>query len=85
LTDALLVNPYAVDEFAEVLRLALTMPEAEQERRMRQLRAQVLDNNIFRWAGMLLSEAGKLVRPGPEEEASHLGNGKAPSLAGAAV
>jgi trehalose 6-phosphate synthase len=85
LTEALLVNPYAVDEFAEVLRVALAMPEAEQERRMRQLRAQVLDNNIFRWAGMLLSEAGKLVRPAPEEDVVHaaaLGNGKAGNLAG---
>ncbi len=32
LSEALLVNPYAVDEFAEALRQALTMPEAEQAR-----------------------------------------------------
>ena len=49
------------------------MPEDEQERRMRNLRRQVADNNIYRWAGMLLSEAGKLVTSrrseasGPEE------------------
>jgi trehalose 6-phosphate synthase len=61
LGGALLVNPYAVDEFAEALRSALAMPGAEQERRMRRLRQQVADNNIYRWAGMLLSEAGKLV------------------------
>lgn len=61
LTDALLVNPYSIEETAEALRVALTMPPEEQERRMRRMRAQVLDNNIFRWAGMLLSEAGKLV------------------------
>ena len=61
LSDAVLINPYAVDEFAEALRIALTMPLEEQERRMRRLRAQVADNNVFRWAGMLLSEAGKLV------------------------
>ncbi len=61
LTDALLINPFAVDEFAETLRLALTMPEEEQERRMHHLRQQVEDNNIYRWAGMLLSEAAKLL------------------------
>jgi trehalose 6-phosphate synthase len=60
LNEALLINPYGVDEFAEALRLALAMPEAEQGRRMRLLRQQVADNNIYRWAGMLLSEAGKL-------------------------
>jgi hypothetical protein len=27
---------------------------------MMRMRARVADNNIFRWAGMLLSEAGKL-------------------------
>ncbi len=68
LADALLINPYATDEFAEALRLALTMPEEEQERRMRHLRQQVIDNNIYRWAGMLLSEAGKLVEAGPWEK-----------------
>jgi trehalose 6-phosphate synthase len=66
LTDALLINPYDTDDFAEALRLALVMPAHEQERRMRRLRQQVSDNNIYRWAGMLLSEAGKLLaaRPG---------------------
>jgi trehalose 6-phosphate synthase len=62
LADALLINPFAVDEFAEALRLALEMPEEEQERRMRRMRQQVADNNIYRWAGMLLSEAAKLLQ-----------------------
>jgi trehalose 6-phosphate synthase len=68
LPDALLINPYAVDEFAEALRLALVMPAEEQERRMRRMRQQVDDNNIYRWAGMLLSEAGKLVAARQSEE-----------------
>jgi trehalose 6-phosphate synthase len=71
LTDALLINPYAVDEFAEALRQALVMPPHEQERRMRQLRRQVADNNIYRWAGMLLSEAGKLVEGRPHQAHEH--------------
>src|SRR5437660_6037067 len=60
LTDALLINRFDVDQFAEALRGALAMPEEEQERRMRRMRQQVSDNNIYRWAGMLLSEAAKL-------------------------
>jgi len=59
LTDALLVNPYAVDEFAGAIHQALTMPLEEQAERMRRMRAQVEDNNIYRWAGMLLSETSK--------------------------
>ena len=77
LSDALLINPFAVDEFAEALRVALLMPEEEQERRMRHLRQQVVDNNIYRWAGMLLSEAGKLVEARQWEESE---NGKAAAL-----
>jgi trehalose 6-phosphate synthase len=44
------------------------MPEEEQQRRMRRLRQQVADNNVYRWAGMLLSEAGKLVAAQPWEK-----------------
>jgi trehalose 6-phosphate synthase len=61
LADALLINPYALDEFAAALHRALTMALEEQERRMRRMRQQVADNNIYRWAGMLLSRAGRLV------------------------
>jgi len=61
LSDALQINPYAIDEFAEALYAALTMPAEEQEQRMRRMRSQVEDNNIYRWAGMLLSEASRHV------------------------
>ncbi len=60
LTDAVLVNPYAIDEFAEALYRALTMPVEEQESRMERMRQQLEDNNVYRWAGMLLSMVGKL-------------------------
>lgn len=63
LTDALIVNPYSIDQVAEAYQTALTMPAEEQQRRMRRMRRQVADNNIYRWAGMLLSAAGQLVEP----------------------
>jgi trehalose 6-phosphate synthase len=61
LPDALQVNPYATDEFAGAIYTALTMPPHEQQQRMLRMRQHVADNNIYRWAGMLLSEAAKLV------------------------
>lgn len=61
LTDAVLVNPYDVDQLAAGLYSALTMPVEEQERRMRRMRSQVDDHNIYRWAGQLLSAVGKMV------------------------
>jgi trehalose 6-phosphate synthase len=61
LTDAILVNPFDIDRLADGLHTSLTMPTDEQQRRMTRMRAQVADHNIYRWAGMLLSEAGRLV------------------------
>lgn len=60
LNEALLINPYSIDEFAEALHLALIMSAEEQENRMRRMREQILEHNIYRWASKLLSEAGKL-------------------------
>jgi trehalose 6-phosphate synthase len=61
LTDAILVNPFDVEELASGLFSALTMPVEEQESRMRRMRAHIVDNNIYRWAGQLLSAVGRLV------------------------
>jgi trehalose 6-phosphate synthase len=58
--EALLVNPYATDAFADALNAALTMPLEEQQRRMQRLRTQVAEHNIFRWAGLLLTETYRL-------------------------
>ena len=63
LTDAMLVNPFAVDEMAEAIRLALEMPEEERRKRMQRMRKMVADNNIYRWAGKLLSALLKFEFP----------------------
>jgi len=55
LTDALLVNPYATDQLAHVIHLAMTMTPEERSRRMRKLRSAVQERNIYRWAGNVLS------------------------------
>jgi trehalose 6-phosphate synthase len=61
LADAVLANPFDVEELAAALHAALTLAGEEQERRMRRMRAQVEDHNIYRWAGQLLSAVGKMV------------------------
>jgi alpha,alpha-trehalose-phosphate synthase [UDP-forming] len=55
LTSAVLVNPFAVNEIAEAIRIALTMPPEERRKRMQRMRAAVAENNVYRWAGKLLS------------------------------
>jgi trehalose-6-phosphate synthase len=63
LTHALLVNPFAVEEQADALHQTLEMPEEERHRRMSRLRGVVAENNVYRWAGKLLSTLLKLEIP----------------------
>jgi trehalose 6-phosphate synthase len=59
LHEALIVNPYHVEETADALHRAATMPAAEQRERMASLRATVRDFNVYRWAGRMLADAGR--------------------------
>jgi trehalose 6-phosphate synthase len=60
LTQALLVNPYAVDAMAEVMHDALRMPPEEQEERMDRMREIVREQNVYKWVGKLLQLAVRL-------------------------
>ena len=59
LTDALLINPYATDHFAEAIKQALEMAPEERQRRMRRMREVVRENNIYKWAADIISELAK--------------------------
>ncbi len=58
--EALVVNPYHVEETADALHQALTMPPAEQRERMATLRSTVQEFNVYRWAGRMLTDAARL-------------------------
>ena len=59
LPEALIVNPYDIDQCAAALHMALTMPVTEQRDRMRIMRGLISEFNVYRWAGrMLLDAAG---------------------------
>lgn len=59
LAEALIVNPYHVEETADALQRAATMPPAEQRARMASLRTTVREFNVYRWAGRMLTDAGR--------------------------
>jgi alpha,alpha-trehalose-phosphate synthase [UDP-forming] len=67
LTDALLVNPFSTDEMSDAIHRALTMPAEERAKRMQRLRAATAENNVYRWAGKILSTLLKVDIP----EAAH--------------
>ena len=62
LTEALIVNPYDLDEASNALAAAFRMSQAEQRIRMRSMRRLVSEFNVFRWAGQMLVDASELRR-----------------------
>ena len=56
LADALVVNPYDIEEIARTLHRALEMSPEERGIRMQRMRAIVKERNIYRWAGSLIGE-----------------------------
>jgi trehalose 6-phosphate synthase len=60
LTEALVINPYDIDQFAAALHLALTMPETEQRARMQSMRGLIQEFNAYRWAGRMLMDASRM-------------------------
>lgn len=72
LHEALIVNPYHVEQTAEALYRGLTMPEFEQQERMRSMRDLVRDFNVYRWAGRMLLDAARVRQR--EKLADRIGN-----------
>lgn len=62
LPEALIVNPYNVEQCASALHVALTMPRAWQRTRMQLMRSLIREFNVFRWAGRMLIDAAALRR-----------------------
>ena len=60
LRDALLVNPYDIDQTAEAIRVALEMEPEEKQMRVHRMRRIIRENNIHKWAGTLITELCEL-------------------------
>lgn len=60
LRDALLVNPYDIDQTAEAIRVALEMEPEEKQVRVHRMRKVIKEQNIYRWAGSLIMELCEL-------------------------
>ncbi len=72
LSDAVLVNPFAVEELAVAMQEALTMTREERGRRMRRMRAVVAENNVYRWAGKIISTLLRIETEDPRAHAPRL-------------
>jgi len=71
LTDALIVDPSAIDDSARTLAEALRMTDNEQSSRMRAMRAIVGECNAYRWAVEMLADAHRLRKASEGLSGSH--------------
>lgn len=67
LRDALLVNPYDIDQTADAIRAALEMEPEDQQLRMHRMRKLIKERNIYRWAGNLITELCEVRLDAPED------------------
>jgi alpha,alpha-trehalose-phosphate synthase [UDP-forming] len=78
LTDALLVNPYDVQQTAAAILRALEMPDDEQAARMHRMRTKVKEYNVYRWAANLLSDLTEIRIDAPERQDNVVSPGEEP-------
>jgi trehalose 6-phosphate synthase len=52
--EALIVNPYNIDEMAEILQKALNMPLAERRQRQRALMKRIRERDAHAWQSSFL-------------------------------
>jgi trehalose-6-phosphate synthase len=68
LVDALLVNPYDVAGVAEAMHRGLQMSRPERRERMRRMRRQVMEHNIYLWAANILGDLREVRIEGEEQQ-----------------
>lgn len=57
LTQALIVNPYDINQISEAIKRALEMPKKEKIERIKQMTALLEENNIYEWGENYIKSA----------------------------
>lgn len=60
LAEAVLINPFDVNETADAMEIAMRMGRDERRDRMSLMRRTVKENNVYRWAGRMLMDAARI-------------------------
>jgi len=60
LPEAVLINPFDVNETADAMEIAMRMGRDERRNRMSLMRRTVKENNVYRWAGRMLMDAARI-------------------------
>lgn len=73
MSEAVIVNPYSIDEMADGLRRAIQMPQDERIDRWRALNEKVVTNTASNWSRAFLERLMALHDPAPERHAGNSG------------
>jgi trehalose 6-phosphate synthase len=65
LVDAIQINPYDVDGFAEGLRSALELPIEEKLWRMARMRTVIAEHTVYDWASRMLTDLARMADQAP--------------------
>jgi trehalose-6-phosphate synthase len=79
LRDAIIVNPYDIEQLSDAIRMALEMDATERHRRMQRMRRNVKEHNVYRWAGNLITDLSEIRIDEPRPEDGHDREEKEPS------
>ena len=60
LGEAIFINPFNIEEFADKIKAAIDMPKQKRTESMASLRGIVKEKNIYKWAGEIVNEFGKM-------------------------
>jgi trehalose 6-phosphate synthase len=60
LNGAFQINPYSIEEFADAIKLAIETPTEEKRKRMENMWRVISENNVYRWAGNIITELTSL-------------------------
>jgi trehalose 6-phosphate synthase len=60
LSDALLVNPFDIEQLADTMYDAYVMSAVERKRRMEHLRSQVEENTVYHWGRKIFEEVNRI-------------------------
>ncbi|MBN1385045.1 MAG: trehalose-6-phosphate synthase [Elusimicrobia bacterium] len=60
LKEAVLVNPYDIDNVADAIKEAIEMSEKEKQERIEKMRQNIKENNIYKWAAKFIGELIKI-------------------------
>jgi trehalose 6-phosphate synthase len=58
--DALLVNPYDIEQMADAILNAFRMSDAERNARMKRMRGVIRNENVFWWVDSFLKAGAKV-------------------------